>query len=184
MSCRVRRFVRPQLIVRDLLFQRCDRRDVFIQGCLIFFAQIPFQVFRILVNLIQQMRFPCGTRRVTRITEVAGIESGTVQLQDIFRFEQLASASLTDSQSFHANSSESGSVTLPSAGALGDVDGDAMRTGGVGSVFPDEDGGARPRTQGKFVATGFVPSYFESLADELRPRDLSRFTNNSSNARG
>lgn len=38
--------------------------------------------------IIQQTRFPCGSRKITRITEVVGIESGTVQLQDIFRFEQ------------------------------------------------------------------------------------------------
>jgi len=39
--------------------------------------------------IIQQTRFPCGSRKITRITEVVGVESGTVQLQDIFRFEQL-----------------------------------------------------------------------------------------------
>ena len=38
--------------------------------------------------IIQQTRFPCGTRKITRITEVVGIESGTVQLQDIFVFRQ------------------------------------------------------------------------------------------------
>lgn len=38
--------------------------------------------------IIQQSRFPCGARKITRITEVVGVESGTVQLQDIFRFEQ------------------------------------------------------------------------------------------------
>ncbi|MGQ7848681.1 ATPase, T2SS/T4P/T4SS family [Granulosicoccus sp. 3-233] len=38
--------------------------------------------------IIQQSRFPCGSRKITRITEVVGVESGTVQLQDIFRFEQ------------------------------------------------------------------------------------------------
>jgi pilus assembly protein CpaF len=38
--------------------------------------------------IIQQTRFPCGSRKITRITEVVGVESGTVQLQDIFRFEQ------------------------------------------------------------------------------------------------
>jgi len=37
--------------------------------------------------IIQQTRFPCGSRKITRITEVVGIESGTVQLQDIFRYE-------------------------------------------------------------------------------------------------
>ena len=42
------------------------------------------------VNLIvQQTRFPCGSRKVTHITEVVGMESGVVQLQDIFVFKQL-----------------------------------------------------------------------------------------------
>lgn len=41
------------------------------------------------VNLIvQQTRFSCGTRRVTYITEVSGIENNLIQLQDIFKFEQ------------------------------------------------------------------------------------------------
>ncbi|MEE9321483.1 MAG: ATPase, T2SS/T4P/T4SS family [Granulosicoccus sp.] len=38
--------------------------------------------------IIQQTRFPCGSRKVTKITEVVGMESGTVQLQDIFVFQQ------------------------------------------------------------------------------------------------
>lgn len=38
--------------------------------------------------IVQQTRFACGTRRVTHITEVSGIESGTVQLQDVFVFTQ------------------------------------------------------------------------------------------------
>ena len=38
--------------------------------------------------IIQQQRFHCGSRKITRITEVVGMESGTVQLQDIFRYEQ------------------------------------------------------------------------------------------------
>ncbi len=37
--------------------------------------------------IIQQTRFPCGSRKITRITEVVGIESGTVQLQDLFRYD-------------------------------------------------------------------------------------------------
>jgi pilus assembly protein CpaF len=41
------------------------------------------------VNLIvQQTRFSCGTRRVTYITEVTGIENNVIAMQDIFRFEQ------------------------------------------------------------------------------------------------
>ncbi len=40
------------------------------------------------VHLIaHQARFACGTRRITHITEVTGLVAGTVQTQDIFRFE-------------------------------------------------------------------------------------------------
>lgn len=40
------------------------------------------------VNLIvHQRRYPCGSRKVSHITEVTGIESGTIQLQDIFLFK-------------------------------------------------------------------------------------------------
>ena len=54
---------------------------------------IPMQAIReqicSAVNLIvQQTRFSCGTRRVTHITEVTGIENNVVSMQDIFRFEQ------------------------------------------------------------------------------------------------
>jgi pilus assembly protein CpaF len=39
------------------------------------------------VNLIVQLaRFSCGTRRVVAITEIAGTESGRIQLQDLFRY--------------------------------------------------------------------------------------------------
>ena len=41
------------------------------------------------VNLIvQQTRFPCGTRKVTGISEVVGMESGRIQLAEVFRFRQ------------------------------------------------------------------------------------------------
>lgn len=36
--------------------------------------------------IVHQARFPCGTRRVTQITEVTGLVSGTIQTQDIFRY--------------------------------------------------------------------------------------------------
>ncbi|MBB1088713.1 Flp pilus assembly complex ATPase component TadA [Lysobacter sp. SG-8] len=36
--------------------------------------------------IVHQRRFPCGSRKVTHITEITGIESGTIQLQDIFHF--------------------------------------------------------------------------------------------------
>jgi pilus assembly protein CpaF len=38
--------------------------------------------------VVQQTRFACGTRKVTHITEVTGVESGRIQLQDIFEFKQ------------------------------------------------------------------------------------------------
>ena len=38
--------------------------------------------------LIQQSRFSCGSRKITYITEVTGIESGKIQLQDIYKFEK------------------------------------------------------------------------------------------------
>ena len=38
--------------------------------------------------IVQQTRFPCGTRKVTYITEVSGVESNKIQLQDIFVYHQ------------------------------------------------------------------------------------------------
>lgn len=38
--------------------------------------------------VIQQTRFGDGSRRITSIAEVTGMESGTIQLNDIFRFQQ------------------------------------------------------------------------------------------------
>lgn len=38
--------------------------------------------------IIQQTRFACGSRRITSICEVTGIESGTIQLAEIFKFQQ------------------------------------------------------------------------------------------------
>lgn len=37
--------------------------------------------------IIQQNRLSCGKRKVTRISEVVGVESGTIQLQDIYKFQ-------------------------------------------------------------------------------------------------
>ncbi|MCF7223597.1 ATPase, T2SS/T4P/T4SS family [Marilutibacter chinensis] len=37
--------------------------------------------------IVHQRRYPCGSRKVSHITEVTGIESGTIQLQDIFNFK-------------------------------------------------------------------------------------------------
>ena len=38
--------------------------------------------------IVQQTRFSCGSRRVTHVTEVSGIESGVIQLQDVFVFRE------------------------------------------------------------------------------------------------
>ena len=38
--------------------------------------------------IIQQTRYHCGSRKISKVTEVVGVESGTVQLQDIFIFDQ------------------------------------------------------------------------------------------------
>ncbi|MDN7452307.1 ATPase, T2SS/T4P/T4SS family [Burkholderia cenocepacia] len=38
--------------------------------------------------IVQQTRFSCGSRRVTYVTEVSGMESGVIQLQDVFVFRQ------------------------------------------------------------------------------------------------
>lgn len=37
--------------------------------------------------ILQQTRFSCGSRKVTHITEVTGIEGSKIQIQDLFRFE-------------------------------------------------------------------------------------------------
>ncbi|WP_368562948.1 ATPase, T2SS/T4P/T4SS family [Pseudoxanthomonas sp. UTMC 1351] len=36
--------------------------------------------------IVHQKRYPCGSRKVSHITEVTGVESGTIQLQDVFLF--------------------------------------------------------------------------------------------------
>lgn len=38
--------------------------------------------------VVQQTRFACGTRKITSITEVTGVESGKIQLQEVFAFVQ------------------------------------------------------------------------------------------------
>lgn len=38
--------------------------------------------------VIQQTRFPCGSRKITSICEVTGIDTGTIQIGEIFRFKQ------------------------------------------------------------------------------------------------
>ena len=38
--------------------------------------------------VVQQTRYACGTRKISKITEVTGIEGSTIQLQDIFTYQQ------------------------------------------------------------------------------------------------
>ncbi len=38
--------------------------------------------------IVQQTRFADGSRKIVAISEVTGVETGTVQMQDIFRFQQ------------------------------------------------------------------------------------------------
>src|SRR5690606_35757284 len=50
--------------------------------------ELPLQAVRVqiasAVNLVvQQARFPCGSRRIVAITEVTGTESGRIQTQDL-----------------------------------------------------------------------------------------------------
>lgn len=40
--------------------------------------------------VVQQQRFRCGTRRITEIAEIAGMEGGRIQMQTLFRFNQTA----------------------------------------------------------------------------------------------
>jgi pilus assembly protein CpaF len=81
------------------------------------------------VNIIvQQTRYACGSRKISKITEVTGIEGKTIQLQDIFEFRQ---------RGFNKK---------------GKVD-------------------------GEFSATGFVPSFYESLKLIGIPVDLTIFEN-------
>ena len=36
--------------------------------------------------IVHQRRYPCGSRKVSHITEITGLESGTIQMQDVFLF--------------------------------------------------------------------------------------------------
>jgi pilus assembly protein CpaF len=59
--------------------------------------ELPLQAIREQIQsavdiVVQQIRFACGSRIVTSITEVTGIESGKIQLQEIFRFQAQGTA--------------------------------------------------------------------------------------------
>jgi pilus assembly protein CpaF len=49
-------------------------------------AAIREQICSAVDVIVQQTRFSCGTRMVTSITEVTGMESGKLQIQELFRF--------------------------------------------------------------------------------------------------
>jgi len=44
------------------------------------------QISSAVAIVVQQSRFACGARKVTSITELTGMESGKIQLQELFRF--------------------------------------------------------------------------------------------------
>ena len=46
--------------------------------------------------IVQQTRFACGTRAVTSITEITGMESGKFQIQELFRFVSQGYANTAD----------------------------------------------------------------------------------------
>jgi len=55
--------------------------------------ELPVQAIREMVSsavdlVVQQTRFSDGSRKVVNISEITGVESGTVQMQDIFLFQQ------------------------------------------------------------------------------------------------
>jgi pilus assembly protein CpaF len=79
------------------------------------------------VNVIlQQTRFADGSRKVTAVSEVSGMEQDVITLQDIFRFKQ--------------------------------------------EGFDDQ--GA---VVGRFVATGFVPKFYDDLQQRGIPVDMEIF---------
>ena len=61
---------------------------VLMSGMDIPMAAIREQIASAVDIIVQQTRSVDGARRITYITEVTGVENGTVQLQDIFRFNQ------------------------------------------------------------------------------------------------
>jgi len=50
--------------------------------------RLPLTLASAIDLIIQQTRFKCGSRKITAITEVTGVESGRIQLQDIFVFNR------------------------------------------------------------------------------------------------
>jgi pilus assembly protein CpaF len=52
-------------------------------------AAIREQIASALDIVVQQVRFACGSRKVTSIAEITGLENGRIQLQELFRFDRL-----------------------------------------------------------------------------------------------
>ncbi len=50
-------------------------------------AAIREQIASAVDIVVQQSRFACGARKLTAVTEVTGMESGKIQMQELFRFE-------------------------------------------------------------------------------------------------
>ncbi len=76
--------------------------------------------------IVQQTRFSDGSRKITHITEVTGMEGDVITLQDIFLFKQ---------EGYDENN----------------------------------------RVQGRFVATGFMPKFYDDLRRKGIPVDMSIF---------
>ena len=76
--------------------------------------------------IVQQTRFSCGSRRVTSIAEITGMDSNIVQIAEIFKFKQ-------------------------------------------------EGFDAAGRVQGRFIATGVIPEFYEDLSRRGLEVDLSIF---------
>jgi len=51
-------------------------------------AAIREQIASAVQIIVQQTRFACGTRKVTSITEITGMERGVIQMQEIFKFQR------------------------------------------------------------------------------------------------
>lgn len=51
-------------------------------------AAIREQIASAVQIIVQQTRFACGTRKVTSITEITGMERGVIQMQEIFKYQR------------------------------------------------------------------------------------------------
>jgi pilus assembly protein CpaF len=64
--------------------------------------------------IVQQTRFACGSRKVTSITEISGIENGKILLQELFRFEQRGYAASSSGGMGKVQGGFSGCNAIPS----------------------------------------------------------------------